>query len=69
MRYSLLAVLAVSGLFLLTACAEQEMDAAETGNAEHAPAVAPTVTPGHAPDSAGGHDAHGTNPVPTTTSH
>ena len=69
MRYSLRAVLAFSGLLLLAACAEQEMDAAETGNAEHAPAAPPVVTPAPAPDSAGGHDAHGTNPVPTTTSH
>ncbi|MEX2281284.1 MAG: hypothetical protein WEE89_02225 [Gemmatimonadota bacterium] len=65
MRYSLRAVLALTGVILLAACAEQEMDLPETSEAAHAPAAAPS-TPA---DTTGGHDAHGVDSVATTTSH
>jgi hypothetical protein len=65
MRCSLRAVLVVTGVILLAACAEQEMDLPETGEAAHAPAV----TPAAPADSTGGHDTHGADSVATTTSH
>ncbi len=65
MRRSLRAVTKVAFLFSVIACAEQEMDSAETGEA-HTPAVAPTtVTPA---DTTGGHGARA-DTLPTTTTH
>ncbi len=69
MSRSVHAVLAVTAVLLLAGCAEQEMDAAEMGNASHVPTAAPSATPAHPADSSAAHGVHGADSVSTTTSH
>jgi hypothetical protein len=56
----------MAAVFTVTACAEQESDVAEIEAGAHGPAAVPATAP-HAADST--HATHGTDTVPTTTSH
>jgi hypothetical protein len=66
MRQKLCAAFVMAAVFTVTACAEQESDAAETDAGAHAPAAAPAAAR-QAADST--HGTHGADTVPTTTSH